>query len=170
MAVGSNSYSTAAKVADEVPRYTDADTREFTTGTRPSLTQVESYINRVSGVVNLYLAKEDFAIPLTQSDAVLACEAVVIESVIDMCHAANSAGRFYQDKHLRGKSPLRVLRKELSDWVTANAAGFERLGAARTTSNAEQIGYRSEDESDDDTFPIFQRKGFGNQFTDWDND
>lgn len=168
MAVGSNSYATAAKVADEVPRYTDTSTREFTASTRPSESQVESYIDRISGVLNLYLAKEDFVIPITQSDAVLACEAIVIDSVVDMCHAANSAGRFYRDKNLRGEPPFRILRKEISEWVEENATGFERLGATRTTSNAEQISYRDEDEGDDDTFPIFQRNAFGNKFTDWD--
>ena len=172
MSVLGNSYGSPSDVAAEVPRYTDTTSRVFDSDTRPTLKQVEGYINRISGVLNLYIAKAGFSVPIKQADAKLACAQIVIESVIDMCHAANSAGRFYSDKYLSGKSPTRISRMlsgEMADWVEANAAGFEQIGATRNTSNAEQIGFREYDEAGDSVTPIFQRKGFGNDFIEWDS-
>ncbi|RMD64627.1 hypothetical protein D6833_04145 [Candidatus Parcubacteria bacterium] len=166
MAIGANSYGSVEEVAALVPRYTSNGS--FTSSTRPTLTQVEQFIDRISGVLNVMLAAEGFAIPITQADAKLACDEIVVSAVVDLCHAANSAGRFYTDRELRGKSPFSVIRAELAEWVQEHAAGFERIGATRSTSLAEQIAYRDVDDAGDDVFPIFQRKGFGNQFTDWD--
>lgn len=168
MSTYDNSYSLPSDVAALVPRYTDTTTRVFDTNTRPTLSQVESYIDRISAVLNLYLAKNGFSIPVTQNDAQMACAQIVIESVVDLCHAANSAGRFYTDRELRGQSPLRILRNELSEWVDENAAGFEEIGVTRATSNVGQIGYRGTDETSDDIHPIFQRKGYGNRLINWD--
>jgi len=169
MSVYDHSYGTPADVAALVPRYTDSTTRVFNSSTRPTIQQVETYIDRISAILNVLLAEQGFAIPVVQQDAAMALAELVIESVIDLCHAANSAGRFFSDRELRGQSPMKILRNELADWIETHAAGFENLGATRSTSNAEQIGYRGEDEGGDSTFPIFQRSGFGNEFTDWDS-
>lgn len=166
MAIGAHSYGSVAEVAALVPKYTSSGS--FGVGTRPTEAQVEKFIDRVSGIVNVLLAEQGFSIPVSQADAKLALDELVVEAVIDLCHAANSAGRFFTDRSLRGQSPLKVLRRELDEWIEDHAAGLENLGATRTTSKLSSIGYRSTDNSGDDTFPIFQREAFGNTFTDWD--
>ena len=145
-------------------------TSAYTTGTRPTLAQVETFIDNASATLNVMLAKAGFSIPITQASAKAACGQIVVEAVVDLCHAANSTGRFFTDRALdRGESPMRVLRQDMVDWVDDNAAGLELLGATRTYSALAGIAYRDTDNSGNETFPIFQREGFSNTFTDWDS-
>jgi hypothetical protein len=112
------------------PRYLVAGV--FTTATRPTLAQVEKWIDTASATLNVLLSNAGFTVPLTQSDAVLACGQLIAEVVADLCHAANSAGRFYTDKALaRGEAPMKVLRQDMADWVEAMASGFVLLGVTR---------------------------------------
>lgn len=163
MAVGANSYGSAADVAALVPRYTSSGS--FLTTTRPTLAQVESWIDSTSATLNVILARSGFAVPISQTDAKAACAAIVTEVVAELCHAANTTGRFFTDKALeRGQSPMRVLRQEMADWVEMQAPGLESLGASRTTSLMGGAAYNT------DATPIFQRAGFGNTFEDWSGD
>lgn len=149
------------------PRYTTAGA--FGEGTRPTLAQVEHWIDACSATLNVMLAKAGFQIPITQSDAQAACAQIVVECVSDLVHAANSAGRFYTERALeRGLAPMKVLRQDMASWVEEQAAGLAALGAAMTSPSASQVAYRETDESGDDVSPMFQREGFGNSFKDWD--
>ena len=166
MSILDNSYGSPDEVAALVARYTTSGV--FDDSSRPTLTQVERFIDRISGLANTYLAEEGFTVPITQTDAKMALDELVTQAVIELCHIANSAGRFFTDRRLKRQSPLRVIREEIAAWVAEHASGLENLGAARGTSFAEQIGFRDTDESGDDTFPIMQREAFGNKFTEWD--
>lgn len=169
MTIGLNSYGTVAEVAALTRRYTTNG--YFDVDTRPSVAQVEKWIDNASATLNVMLAKAGFTVPITQADAKAACGEIVVEVVVDLCHAANSAGRFYTDRALeRGVSPMKVLRQEMADWVELQAPGLENLGATRSTSLLGGMAYRDTDESGNATFPIFQREGFGNELTDWDTD
>lgn len=166
-----NSYGTVDEVAAMVSRYTVGG--EFiaasqSNATRPTLEQVERFLDRISGLVNVYLAQEGITVPVTQADAKAAIDELVVETVVELCHIANSAGRFFTDRRLRKQEPMRVLREEIARWVDGHAAGLEALGAGRETSLTGQIAFRETDEAGDETFPIFQRKAFGNRFQDWD--
>lgn len=171
MSVLDTSYGTPEEVAALVSRYTNAGVfiaRGVTGVTRPTLEDVERYIDRVSALANTYLAEEGFNVPITQPIAKAALDELTIEAVVELCHVSNSAGRFFSDRQLKKQNPLRVIREEIANWVAEHAAGLENLGAARGTSFAEQIAFRDTDESGDETFPIFQREAFGNRFDDWD--
>jgi hypothetical protein len=176
MEIGTNSYGTVAEVAALTSRYTTSGEYKdaavgppAVTATRPTLAQVEKWIDNCSATLNVILAREGFAIPIVQADAKAACAQIVVEATVDLCHAANSAGRFYTERALeRGVAPMKVIRQEMADWVEDNAAGLENLGATRTTSLLGGLAYRDSDDNGDETFPIFQRDGFHNTFTDWD--
>jgi hypothetical protein len=166
VAINPNSYGSLSAVAALAPRYTNAG--DFDSNTRPTRAQVEEFINRASSTINVALAAAGFAIPITQADAKEAVAGIVIEAVVDLCHAANSAGRFFTEQALeRGVSPMRAIRGEMSAWVEEQAEGLELLGATRTRASTAGILYRDTDEDGDGVGPIFQRKGFGNRFTDW---
>jgi hypothetical protein len=167
MTVGANSYGTAAKVAALTRRYTANGT--YNTTTNPALATVEGWIDSVSAMLNTILAGAGFSIPIEQADAVLMLGEIVAGGVADLCHAANTTGRFYSEKMLdSGKAPLSILRAEMAAWVEEQADGLELLGAARTRSPAASILYRDTDEAGNATGPIFQRSAFGNLFEDWD--
>src|SRR5512133_1706812 len=149
MAPGANSYGTAAQVAALTMRYTNAGAYDGTTN--PTLTVVESWIDSVSATLNVALAGAGFAIPVVQADAKAALAQVVVEAVADLAHSVHSAGRFFTERSLaRGDSPMRVIRKEMSDWVDAQADGLESLGAVRSRSKLGAILYRSQDEAGND--------------------
>jgi hypothetical protein len=132
MTVGANSYCTAADVGALTPRY--LATGVFSTTTRPTLAQVEAWIDQVSGVLNLALSTVGFTVPITQADALLACKGVVAGFVADLAHYSNSAGRFYSEKVLdKGVSPWSALYSEMADWVKAMQSGFIKLGVVWTS-------------------------------------
>lgn len=167
MAIGANSYGSVAGVAAYVGVYTIGGS--FTTETKPTLANVESWIDQVSANLNTALAKRGFSVPLTQADAVLEAASLVEQLVSDLAQAANSSGRFFSERFLeRGVSNWAVLRNDISNWVEEYASGLEELGAQRGSPTATEIGFRDTDNSGDEISPIFQRKQFGNVFDNWD--
>lgn len=165
--VTSRSYGTAAGVAAYVGVFTIAGS--FTTATQPTLAQVEAWINQVSALLNTALAKRGFTVPLTQADAILGAVSLVEQLVSDLVQAANSSGRFFSEKNLeRGVSNWNIIRNDIANWVEEYASGLEELGQSRGASESTTIGFRSTDAGGHATHPIFQRKQFGNDFTNWD--
>ena len=169
MAIGANSYGSVDEVEAMTGRY--LRDHAYDSSTRPTLKQVETFIDNASATLNVMLAKAGFVIPISQASAKAACGQLVVEVVVDLCHAANSTGRFFTERALeRGIAPMVVLRREMADWVAEMAPGLELLGAARSYSQMDGIAFRDTDNSGAETSPIFSRKGFGNSFDDWDPD
>ncbi len=167
MTVSARSYGTAAGVAAYVGVFTASGA--FTTATKPTLAQVESWIDQVSALLNTALAKRGFTVPMTQADAVLGAKSLVEQLVSDLAQAANSSGRFFSEKNLeRGVNNWNIIRNDISAWVEEYASGFEELGVSRGAPQATEIGFRGSDNGGQSTSPIFQRKQFGNEFTNWD--
>ena len=160
MPIGANSYGTVAMVEALTKRYTSSGS--YGAATNPTSSQVETWINQVSGSVNVLLAEKGFVIPVSQADAKLALETIVVEAVSDLCHAANSAGRFYTDRALeRGQAPMKVIRQEMAEWIGEHAEGFEAIGAGRSVANTGGIGSRSGDDDGNEISPLFGRNAFG---------
>lgn len=127
----SNSYGTVGEVAANTPRYLVQGA--FTIATRPTLAQVEKWIDTCSATLNTILASAGFTIPIVQPDAALACGQIVVEAVSDLVNNANSSGRFFSDKSIAsGSAPMAIIRKDMEDWVTSIKYGFSLLGVART--------------------------------------
>lgn len=167
MSIGANSYGSVADVAAFTRRFTNNGSFDATTV--PTLTQVERFIDTVSGTLNMALAGEGFTIPVTQADAKAALDAVVTEAVSDLVQAANSSGRFFTDKAIeRGVSPMRAVRREMAEWITEQISGFAALGVSRGSGTTSGILSRDLDESGDDVAPLFERKAFGETGKEWD--
>jgi hypothetical protein len=159
MTVGVNSYGSAASVAALTPRF--ASNGSFDSSTRPTLGQVESWINMASATLNASLANVGFNVPVSQTDVKLSLDMIVVEVVADLVQAANSSGRFFTERALAaGVSPMRAVRKELDDWVSLMAPGLEGLGATRGKSALDRILFRDVDENGKDIIPIFQRDDY----------
>jgi hypothetical protein len=132
MAIGDNSYGSVAEVEALTALYT-SDDGEFDATTRPTLTQVEMFIDRVSGVVNTLLAGAGFSIPVTQSDAKLALDGFVVQEVVALVELANGAGPFVMTGNERrgASTPQRLLLADCEAFIEAQAQGLEALGATR---------------------------------------
>lgn len=132
MAIGANSYGSVAEVQALTLRYTTSGS--YTTTTRPSIAQVEGFIDRVSSILNVLLAKAGFVIPVSQADAKLALDDYVVDMAVQLCHAANGSGPLAPGaaRRLRGQLPREAILEAAAAFVGNHAAGFEALGATRT--------------------------------------
>ena len=167
MSLDGNSYGSVAGVAAYVPTYTNVGA--FDTSTTPTLAQVESWIDEVSAIANTGLRAAGFTVPMTQADAVRAIRGLINQQVAALVQLSRGAGRFASERALNSSlSAIGMIRKELLDFIEINGDGWEALGANRAASKRDEISFRDTDEAGDPTAPIFQRKGFGNRFTDWD--
>jgi len=170
MTVSANSYGTAAGVAALVPLRASGtgDSVNFTSSTRPTITQVEAQIDQISALVNAMLAEAGFSIPVSQASGVLLLTQFVQQEVAAIVEGINGSGRFGPTaKQVGGRGRFAVLVEDAHEFIEVHKVGLERLGATRSTSVSSGIAYRDTDEGGDDTFPIFQRDAFGNEFDDW---
>ncbi len=165
MSVGANSYGQASDVAALTPRFASAGS--YSASTRPTLAQVEAWIDQVSAVLNVLLAEQNFKIPATQADVVLLLKQFVVTQVADLANYANSAGRFFSDKNLT-TGPWQAIQKEAADFIAKHAEGLQNLGATRSVAGLDALDFRSTDDSGAEIEPMFARKQFGTTNTDWD--
>lgn len=165
MSVGAHSYGQASDIAALTPRF--CPTGNFDSSTRPTIQQVEKWIDRVSAVLNTLLKEQNFSIPATQADVVLLLEQFVVTQVADLANYANSAGRFFSDKNLT-VGPWQAIQKEAADFIEKHAGGLQNLGATRNVAGLDALDFRSTDDAGDEIEPMFSRKQFGNKTTDWD--
>lgn len=168
MAIRPESYGTVADVEALTKRYTSSGS--YGTGTNPTKTQVEEFVNRMSGVVNVLLAEQGFTIPVTQADAKLALADFVVGQVALLCHAANGHGIYAPgSQSIRNTTPMRLILAEAEAFIGKHASGIEALGAARTKGLAWAVECRTEDDAGNVIEPVFERKMMGNVVVDWDS-
>ena len=100
--------------------------------TNPTLEQVENWLDEVSSIVDLALANNGFVTPVIADDVLPALSNYVQSLVADLCHAANSSGRFFTEKFIeRGGSPMNVILKDVDNWVSGKSAGLDAMGVPR---------------------------------------
>ena len=156
MAIGANSYGSVAEVAALTRRYTSGGT--YNSGTNPSTTQVEKFIDRVSATVNVLLAEQGFTVPVSQADAKLALDDFVVGQVALFCHGANGNGIYAPgSEQLRNTTPMRVVMKEAEGFIGEHAAGIEALGATRTRHLTQGLACRETDDEGTAIEPMFVR-------------
>lgn len=167
MSIASNSYASVADIEARVPQYTSSGS--FGSGTKPTLTQVESFIDDVSSLVNALLAEAGFAIPVSQADAKRVLDLFVADEVAAMVEGVHRAGRFAPgSEELRGQSRFQVVMQDAAGFIEKHSEGLELLGATRSRSLTYGLDFRSEDASGDTILPFFGRKQFGNEMIDFD--
>lgn len=160
-------YGDARSVAALTRGYTTAGA--YDSASNPTLASVEKWLIDVSATVDVAMAMAGFTIPITDVRTRLALDSLVNEAVADLCHAANSNGRFFTEKaQERGVSPMRAIRREITEWVTENASGFAALGASVKTPAAQHIACRDVDEAGLAVSPLFERKAWNNPNREWD--
>ena len=161
-------YGTASGVAAYCGAYTLNG--QFTNETVPKLTSVENWLTQASALLDNALENQGFAVPLTETKAVNEATMLIEQIVSDIAKGANNTGRFFSERALKsGVSFWRVITNDLDGWAEQYAFGMAQR-TARGETNEFGIGFRDTDNSGDSTHPIFQRKAFGEQFQDWDDD
>lgn len=168
MAVATNTYGSVDEVAALTVMYTDDGVYDLET--RPTLGQVETFLDRVSAILNMVLAREGFSVPVTQADAALALDDFAVEHAAYLCHSVNRAGPYVPgNEQLRGRTAFEVIREAAASFIQEWAGGLEALGATRTRAGTYGLGCRTQDADGDELTPFFQRKMMGNEVVDWED-
>ena len=165
MAIGANSYGSVAEVEALVPQYAVVS-NEFDATTRPTLVQVEKFIDRVSAALNLLLAEAGFAVPVSQADALLVLDHFVVVEAVSLCEEANEITESFQ----RERRTVGDILEGARSLVEQHASGFEQLGATRDRAVTYGLGYWDTDDAGDDIEPVFSRKMMDQTIVDWDSE
>lgn len=156
-------YGEPNDVGSLVPRWVNTS-GHFDATTRPTLGQVQGWVNEVSEMLNVILSAYGFTIPVTHSRALLMLNMFVNQEVAAICEGVNGSGRFGPTGKQVGKAGrFALMTKDVQEFIDAISIGLEQMGVPRTYSLASNIGYRGTDEDGNDIAPLFQRSDFGNQ-------
>jgi hypothetical protein len=160
MTIGSASYGSLTDIEALTRVYTNDG--KFDASSNPARTQVESFVDQVSALVNVSLAAQGFAVPVTNATAKRAIDSIVNQLVSDLAHAANSSGRFFTERSLTGGLSIWAqIRRDIEDWVVQSAGGFSALGVSRQTESQLTVGFRDGDDNGDPVSPLFGRDQYG---------
>lgn len=100
--------------------------------TNPSLTQVNTWLDNVSSMVDIALEGAGFITPVVLPAALAAINMLVDSIVADLCHAANSSGRFFTERIVeRGLSPMVIVNQQIRNWVAEWKDGLTQMGVPR---------------------------------------
>lgn len=127
MTLDANAYGTAAGVAAYTRRLTVAGA--FTTGTTPTLAEVEDFLNQCSDTLNGWLAASGYVIPVTQADAVAVLARYAQIGAAGHVELSQRAGGYNaDDENLRENKFLDMFRTEALAYI--NSGALAALGAA----------------------------------------
>jgi hypothetical protein len=100
--------------------------------TNPTLEQVEAWLDEVSSLVDLALANNGFETPVLVPAATKAIGSYVSTLVSDLCHAANSSGRFFTERFIeRGSTPMSAIQADIEKWVGSKVTGLTLMGVPK---------------------------------------
>jgi len=171
MAIRSDSYGST----DEVRAYTRHlldGAVDFSASTRPTLTEVEKFIDRASGILNSCILGAGFAPAniAANSTAKLPCDDWVVTRAARMTELTQR-GTGYDGSEGSRLAGFDTMTKDACNFVDAMSEGWKQLGITVSKATSEGLAFTALDEhsqrSDpDDTTreqPAFRRR----QFTPW---
>jgi hypothetical protein len=159
MALRADSYSTVAEVT-AFTRHLLGGQSGFNAQTHPTLTEVEKYIDRASGYVNVALNNRGFTTPVSNSTGKLVLDDWVTQRSVEFVEYS-VGGRGYEG---RGVS-FDELMSDAEAMIKANELGFKRLGVGVTHKASDALSYtgldsranRSDKDDADLAQPLFRR-------------
>lgn len=169
MALRGDSYGTVAEVLAFTRHLMDGETT-FNSTTRPTLTETEKFIDRVSGVLNSAIEQAGLTSPITNSTAKLACDQWVVAQAVNLVEFTSLGVGFNSEDGQRTMT-LSGLNKSAAMFVQDNALGWKRLGVGVGAPTHQGLTFTgldvySERVDPDDTTreqPKFRRGQFDNE-------
>lgn len=138
-------YGTAAGVASYSRTWTrggvfyDASAVPLVAPTKPTLTEVNHWLEQVSAMFDTALQNEGFAVPVVAANSLNSITMKVETLVSDLAAYANGLGRLYTDRALE-RGSMNLLNKEIIDWVKGQTTGLENDGVPRTLPASDAVG------------------------------
>lgn len=122
-------YSTLTEIAARVPRYVQDG--QFTETTRPTESQVNTFVAQVSATLDAALSSVGFITPITASAVTPMCDLFVADEVAKMIAALNGHER-RNDSANGDRAFVSTLESRAYKWAQNHAVGLENMGAARS--------------------------------------
>jgi hypothetical protein len=166
MTIRGDSYGSVAEVLAFTKHLLDGETT-FNTTTRPTLTEVEKFIDRASGYMNLALEAHGFSSPITNTTAALPIADWVVERSAEQVEMTQR-GVGYNDPEGSRVSVFRRLYSDAMEFVEDNMLAFKHMGITQDYQMSDGLAFTGLDiQSDrldpDDTSleqPLFHRRKF----------
>jgi hypothetical protein len=176
MTIRSDSYGSTTEVKAFTRHLLDGQSA-FNSTTRPTATELERFIDRVSGILNTVLAGEGLTVPVTNSTAKLVCADFVTTEAAGYVELTQRGAGASQDENSRAGSLLGI-HKRVRGFVNDFAFGFKRLGVGISHELSEALEFTGLDvysdraDPDDSSLaqPHFRRGQFDNPDTSDDDD
>lgn len=166
MALSADSYSSVNEVTALTRHLLDGNVL-FGVDTRPTLTEVENFINYASSLLNAALAKRGFTTPVTQATVVYALDMWVSGYAASWVELTQR-GAGYSDAGNERASMIAAMVGDASEFVEKYWKGWAELGAAYDSTLAGAASFTALDkhsERSDPTNttreqPLFSRRKF----------
>lgn len=170
MSIRSDSYSSTSEIKPFVRHMLNSNSTGYTTfnsTTRPTLSEVEKFIDRVSGVLNVSLWKAGFnpSNVRSNSTAKLLCDDFVTMQSVAQVELTQRGEGFGSEENNR-YGAFHGLYKDAKKFIDDNALGFKFMGVSVSKYSAQGLKYtgldaQSERTDADDTSleqPLFIRR------------
>lgn len=162
-------YSSVSEVVPYCRMLLDGEST-FNAFTIPTETEVASILARLSGVLNLALQRVGLAVPVTVTDAKLACDDWVTRYTV-MNVRSMAPGLGYSDQNEDSMYSYKALMKSARDFAQENRLGFIQLGVTQDRKMSDGLAFTGMDAQDERTDPddstmeqpLFERNQWNNK-------
>ena len=168
MALRGDSYGTVAEVLAFTKHLLGSEVT-FNAATKPTGTEVEKFIDRASGILNVAMEGVGLTTPVVNSTAKLACDDWVVSHATAYVELTQRGAGYDGTENTRSGSFLK-LHDDAAVFAKQVSLGFQRLGVSDGYSLSDGLQFTGEeiqkdrDDPDDDTMeqPKFTRGLFDN--------
>jgi hypothetical protein len=165
MAIRSDSYSSVTEVTAFTRHLLDGSL-SYNSTTRPTVSEVEKFIDRASGVLNAAVATAGLKTPITNSTAKLACDDWVTARATEYVELTQRGTGFSEEEGNR--LGFKNLFKNATQFVTELRGGFIQFGVTQTQAISTGLAFTGmdaqgqRDDPQDSTLeqPVFARRMF----------
>lgn len=161
MALSPNSYGSVAGVAVYVARLT-TDGGSFTASTRPTLAQVEGFLDQQSAVLNGWIAQAGYNVPITQSDAALILARYANIGAAGLVELTQAAAGYASDGEDSRENRFLSEFARAEAWIKSGALAALGVGQNTVGPGLSGLSVGGRSATGAQLKPIFTRTSFGN--------
>lgn len=152
MTLREDSFSSTGEVIAFTRHLLDGESA-FNSTTRPSGDELEKFIDRASGVLNVAIATKGFtpASVIANTTAKLLCDDWVTQKAVKYVELTQRGTGYSAEEGSRTKAF--DMTKSAQEFVKANALGFIRLGVTQSQKMSDGLAFTGEDAQSERTDP-----------------
>lgn len=173
MTLRTDSYSSVAEVLAFTRYFLNGQTT-FNSTTRPTATEVETFIDRASGLLNVAIEGQGMSSPITNTTAKLSCSDWVTARAVTYVELTSRGAGYSEGEGSRIGAFLSGLAGDANKFAKDNAKGFKNLGVTQDYKLSDGLVFTALDaqsertDPDDSTLaqPAFIRGQFDNDYAD----